>query len=119
MDWCRIYSQKGVAGLVDQRRGGNHVKLSRAQKDDLHLKMNLYTPRDVLGSQTMHSSGQFWAVEDLVIMVEKWYGVRYKTRMSYLLLLKYCGFTYQRTEKVYKSQRRADVLDFAETLEKK
>jgi transposase len=119
MDWCRIYRTQGLAGLVDQRRGGNHAKLSRAQKDELGLKLNRYTPRDLWGSATHSPSGQFWTVEDLVRGVAQWYGIRYQSRMAYLLLLKYCGFTYQRTEKVYKSRRTAEVLAFGEALEKK
>jgi transposase len=27
MEWCRAYRQKGIAGLLDHRQGGNSAKL--------------------------------------------------------------------------------------------
>ena len=35
MDWCRTYRKYGIDGLVDQRNGGNHRKLSAEQIADL------------------------------------------------------------------------------------
>ncbi|HEV2125978.1 MAG TPA: hypothetical protein VGW38_24745 [Chloroflexota bacterium] len=37
---------------------------------------------------------------------------------SDLALLKACGFTYQRTQQVFKSRREPDVMSFEEQLEK-
>ncbi len=66
------------------------------------------------------SQGQFWTVSDLQIVVEQWYGVKYATRDSYQKLLQECGFSYQHTEKVYRSQPDTQTLtDFEAALEKK
>ena len=119
MNWCRHYREQGLSGLEDHRCGGNHRKLSLAQRADLQERLELYTPRDVFGPQTQTVSGQFWTIEDLARAIQKWYGVLYKCRMSYLLLLNACGYSYQRSEQVYKSRREADVAEFAEQLEKK
>jgi transposase len=58
-------------------------------------------------------------VSDLLIVVEQWDGVRYATRDSYQRLLAEWGFSYQCTEKVYRSPPDAQtVADFEAALEK-
>ena len=119
MEWCRNYREQGLAGLEDHRLGGNHAYLTPEQVNTLEERLHDYSPQMLFGSTTHTLDGQFWTVEDLARGVKQWYGVSYKTRVSYQQLLKRCGFTYQRTEKVYKSRREQDVLDFEAALEKK
>ena len=45
LKWCGQYSQLGLAGLADQRKGGNHHKLTPVQKADLRERLHRYTPR--------------------------------------------------------------------------
>jgi hypothetical protein len=78
----------------------------------------MYRPCDVLGGQTHSSSGQYWTIEDLARAVEIWYGISWQSRTSYHHLFLACHFSYQRTEKVYKSRREADVVDFQARAEK-
>jgi transposase len=63
--------------------------------------------------QWQHWTGKTWAA------VQRWYGVSWKSRASYHHLLAQCGYSYQRTEKVYKSRREKDVLEFEAQVEKK
>jgi len=58
-------------------------------------------------------------VEDFHRTVLKWYGAEYRSRSSCLRLLAACGFSYQKTEKVFKPRRQVKVADFEEQLEKK
>ena len=88
------------------------------QLADVGQKLRQYTPRDVLGSQTHTSSRQYGTVEDLAVVLERWYGVSWATRSGYHRVFADCHFTYQRTEKVYKSRREADVAEFEAQLEK-
>ncbi len=46
------------------------------------------------------------------------FGVRYDSRTSYYNLLRACGFSHQRTQKAFKSQRPIQIADFQEMLEK-
>jgi len=119
MEWCRKYRQQGVAGLSEHRGGPHRAKLGSAQIDALREKLETYTPRDVMGADTHTASGQHWTVEDLVSAVQHWYGVAWESRSSYHRLFARCGFSYQRTEKVYKSRRERDVLAFEAAVEKK
>jgi transposase len=118
MEWCRKYRQHGVAGLTDHRGGAHRSKLSTEQVEALHDKLETYTPRDVLGPKTHTASGQHWTVEDLARAIKGWYGIVWNSRSSYHRLLARCGFTYQRTEKVYKSRREREVIDFEAQVEK-
>lgn len=118
MEWCRKYRQQGVAGLIDHRGGPHRAKLSAEQVDELRQKLAMYTPRDLFGPETHTASGQHWTVEDLARAIQRWYEVIWKSRSAYHRLLARCGFTYQRTEKVYKSRRERDVVDFAAKVEK-
>lgn len=118
MEWCRKYREKGIEGLEDHRGGRQAAKLSEEQIKELYQRLRDYQPRDVFGSATQTSSGEHWTVEDLRRGVEQWYGVTWKSRTSYLNLFAAVDFSYQRTEKVYKSRRERDVVDFEADLEK-
>jgi transposase len=118
MEWCRAYRADSSEGLVDKRVGGNRAKLSQLQIEELQQMLHQYTPKERLGAKASSVDGQYWSVEDLVQVVRERYGVEYQSRTSYIQLLRQCGFSYQRTEKVFKSRSEAKVADFEEQLEK-
>ena len=118
MEWCRAYREDHAQGLVDKRAGGNHAKLNKLQIEQLQQLLHQYTPKARLGPRASTVDGQFWSVEDLVLIVREQYGVEYQSRTSYSHLLHVCGFSYQKTEKVFKSRRETKVADFEEQLEK-
>jgi transposase len=118
MEWCRAYREDSSQGLVDKRIGGTRAKLSKLQLEELQQTLHQYTPKERLGSNASTVDGQYWSVEDLVQVVRERYGVEYRSRTSYSQLLRQCGFSYQRTEKVFKSHSEAKVMDFEEQLEK-
>jgi len=113
MEWCRAYRADPSQGLVDQRAGGNRAKLSPLQN-----MVHQYSPKGRLGKEASTADGSFWTVEDLASVVEKQYGVKYQSRSSYLHLFQKCGFSYQKTEKVFKSRSESKVADYEEQLEK-
>jgi len=118
MEWCRAYQADHSQGLVDKRAGGNRAKLSKLQIEELQQRLHQYTPKEHLGPRASTTDGQFWSVEDLVLVVREQYGVEYQSRTSYTQLLHLCGFSYQKTEKVFKSRSEIKVTDFEEQLEK-
>jgi transposase len=119
-EWTQKYGQQGLAGLKSQWQGENALKLSREQRADLKQRLEQYRPDQVMSRDVRISRGQFWTVSDLQIMIKTWYAVEYNTLDSYRKLLRECGLSYQRTEKVYRSQPDAQtVADFEATLEKK
>lgn len=118
MEWCRKYRQQGVTGLTEHRGGPVRSKLSKSQVQEVADKLRIYRPRDVLGMHTHTASGEHWTIADLASALERWYGVTFKSHVSYHSLLLRCDFSYQRTEKVYKSRRERDVVEFQATTEK-
>jgi len=118
MEWCRKYRQQSVSGLRDHRGGPHRAKLSAAQVEELRQKLTMYTPRDLFGPATHTGNGQHWTVEDLAHAIQHWYGVIWQSRSAYHRLFARCGFTWQRTERVYKSRRERDVVDFEAVVEK-
>ena len=118
MEWCRAYRADHSQGLVDKRVGGNRAKLSQLQIEELQHMLHQYTPKERLGSRASTANGQFWSAEGLALVVREQYGVAYKSRTSYTDLLRLCGFSYQKTEKIFKSRSQAKVADFEEQLEK-
>ena len=119
MDWCRIYRQDGLSGLVDKRCGGNRAKLQPAQIEELRTRLHQYTPANLFGTTTATADGQFWTVQDLQRAIQQWYGICYQSRSSYLRLFDLCDFSYQRPARTYKSRSEAKILEFEEQLEKK
>src|SRR5258708_9953331 len=118
MEWCDKYLSVGVSGLVEHRGGRRRAKVSLEQLAQIGQALHQYCPRDVLGSQTQTSSGQYWTVEDLARVIERWYRVRFANRRGYHRVFALCRFTYQRSEKVYKSRRAAGVSGFEAQVEK-
>lgn len=117
--WCRKYRLDGIASLVDQRQGGNRAALSAAQVEDLSAKLRQYRPLDVLGEAGVATaSGQHWTISDLKQALQKWHGIVYQSDSSYRELFHRCGFSYQRSAKVFRSQRAEQVAVFEEQLEK-
>ena len=117
-EWVRAYRDSGLTALIDHRSGGNSAKLTPAQRQEIQAHLAQYTPRQLLGQAAHTPTGQFWTVEDLAQAVHQWYGVQYQSRISYYNLFHACGFSYQRTEKVFKSQRPLEIAAFHETTEK-
>ncbi|MBT3315234.1 MAG: transposase [Anaerolineae bacterium] len=118
MEWCRAYRQDPVQSLEDKRLGGNRAKLEETEIEELQDTLHQYTPRERLGDLSSTTHGQFWAVKDLALLLREKYNVEYKQRASYVTLLHRCGFSYQKTEKVYKNHSQFNIADFEEELEK-
>lgn len=118
MNWWHRYREQGIAGLADNRNGGNHTLLSTEQRAELCELLHTYTPAQLLGSECAVADGQFWSVVDLATVVEQRYQVRYRSLTSYRSLFKACGFSYQRSQKVYRSRSEAKVAEFEAQLEK-
>ncbi len=116
--WTRAYRRAGLDALADHRCGGNSAKLTPDQRREVEVRLQQFTPHQILGARAHTPSGQFWTVEDLQEALRRWYGVQYQSRVSYYNLLHACGFSYQRTEKVFKSQRPAEIAAFQESVEK-
>lgn len=119
-EWSQKYRQQGLDGLKSQWQGENALKLGREQRADLKQRVEQYRPDQVIAPDVRISRGQFWTVSDLQIVVKAWYDLEYRTQDSYRTLLHECGLSYQRTERVYRSQPDVQtVADFEAELEKK
>jgi transposase len=118
MDWCRLYRADGLPGLRDGRVGGNRAKLTPDQRETVRANLHQYMPRQLFGPASATPDGQFWTVPDLKRAVQDWFGVTWSSPSSYLTLLADCAFSYQRSQKVFKSRSERDMLAFEEQLEK-
>src|SRR5215216_194881 len=119
MVWCCSYRQQGIAGLLDQRKGGNHAKLSAVQIELIRELLHTYTPAQLFAREACVGDGETWTVPALARLVEQRCGVVYQSDNSYRSLLRKCGFTRQRPGSFYKSRSAQAVMDFEEALEKK
>ncbi len=119
MEWCRTYRQYGVAGLIDQRRGGNRAKLSPVEIEQIKQQLETYSPAQLLGPADCYDKGQFWTVPDLAKLVDRDYQVKYKSASSYRTLFEQCHFSCQRPGSHYRSRNELAVLEFEQQLEKK
>ncbi len=119
MHWTHAYQQRGLSALVDHRLGGNHAKMKPDQIETLQQQLHRYTPAQLLGRQEGVGNGQFWTVRDLAHLLERDYGVLYRSPTSYRSVLQRCDFTYQRPAKQYKSRSEIEVAEFEQQLEKK
>lgn len=118
MNWWRKYRAQGVCGLEDRRKGGNHTKLTSGQRAEVRELLHAYTPAQWLGPESTTADGEFWSVTDLATLLQRRYQVRYRSPVSYRTLLKQCGFSYQRSQKVFRSRSEAKVAEFEAQIEK-
>jgi transposase len=118
MECCRAYREHGIEGLRDHRVGGNNRKLTPEQLSDLRTRLQQYTPKSLFGPAAATPSGQFWTLSDLRRALTQWYGVTYSSTRSYYQLFARCGFSYQRPDRVFKSRREADVVEWEQRCEK-
>lgn len=119
-EWSRRYLQGGLEGMRSQWATQNAAKLTVEQKAEIKRQLHEHQPDDLLSAEVRISQGAFWTVSDLQVAVKQWYGVVYQHEGTYRRLFHHCGFSYQRTEAVYRSQadehKRAE---FEQHLEKK
>lgn len=118
MEWVQKYQLDGLDSLKDQRQGGNHFKLSKAEKAAIKEKVHCYTPKQLLGQDCATGSGVHWTSADLKQLIYQEYRVVYQSPTSYRVMLSEFGLSYQRTEKVFKSKSQFKQADFEEQLEK-
>jgi transposase len=117
--WVIEYRRGGLDALKSRWAVGNAKKLSDEQRQDLFVKLEQYTPDQVIAPEVRVERGAFWTVSDLETVVEQWYGVTYRSPTSYRNLLHASGLSYQKVEKVYRSQPGAvQLADFEADLEK-
>lgn len=123
-NWTRAYQERGLPALLDHHLGGNRALLTPEQIEAVQTQLHRYTPAQRLGPD--HSGpdccvgdGQFWNAADIARLLEREFGVVYKSLTSYRALLQKCGLSYQRPAKQYKSRSEAKIMDFEEQLEKK
>lgn len=118
--WVMRYQSQGVSGLASQWQGGNANKLTSEQRIDLIQRIDNYTPDQVISPDLRLDEGIFWTVNDFRVVVEQWYGVTYSSDNSYYNLMRAGGLSYQKAEKVFRSQPSAEQLaEFEAELEKK
>lgn len=118
--WAMLYRQGEVEGLRSHWQGGNANKLTKQQRADLATRLEQYRPDQVIRAELRIERGTFWSISDLRIVVQKWYGVSYRSAASYRNLLRTSQLSYQKVERVYRSQPSAvELAEFEQQLEKK
>jgi len=96
--WITLFNKEGLKGLKDKKTNrARNYKLTREQKDKIKKLIIKKSPEQV------GFKGEFWNPNLLKQLVKKEYDVEYKVKKSYIELLKYCGFSYQKVE--YKDSR--------------
>jgi len=118
--WVQQYLEQGVTGLKPGWTGQNADRLTSEQRAAIKDRLHRYRPDQVLSPEVRINQGVFWTVSDLHLAVEQWYGVSYQSHDPYHHLFAESGFSYHRTERVYRSRpAEVDVSAFEAELEKK
>lgn len=118
--WVDSYEAAGLDGLKVGWKGGNHRKLSAAQRTALKHQLQNQRPNEVLTAGDEAQDDKCWTVAAVQELVEKQYGVRYRSVRSYHTLLHECGLSYQRPEGIYRSRpSEAVIAEFEAATEKK
>ena len=106
---------------LDTARGvqeGARVLYRPEQLAEVKERMHSYTPAQLFGDRVGSSTGQFWTISDVCHGLQQWYGVIYNSSVSYRAVMDRCGFSYQRTERTYRSRSEMAAAQFEEEIEK-
>jgi len=118
--WVDSYEAGGLEGLKAGWKGGNHRGLSEAQRRALKHHLQNQKPNPVVATGDETQADKFWTVASVRELVEKQYGVRYRSVRSYHTLMREGGLSYQRPEGVYRSRpSEAVIAEFEAEAEKK
>lgn len=119
-DWIKAYRAKGIGGLQPGWKGGNSRKLTIDERKTVVKRLQSMSVAEALSQEEQADDGSFWTVEAVKRVVAKWYGVQYRSRESYRLLLVEAGFSFQQPEGIYRSRpSEAVIADFEADTEKK
>lgn len=91
--WITLFNQQAVLGLKDKPiTKPRNYKLTKAQKDKIKQMITKNSPKEY------GLTGEFWNPHSLKQLVKKYLKITYQSNESYINLLKYCGFSYQKVE---------------------
>lgn len=107
--WITLFNKKGIRGLKDKPTNkARHCTLAKEQKDKIKKLITKKSP------EQLRIKGEFWSPNLLKQLVKREFNTTYKTRKSYIELLKYCGLSYQKVE--YKDSRENEEYKEHEKL---
>ena len=107
------YIKKGLEGIEHKRKGKPKSLLSSEQRKEL-LK--------ILTEQTPKNHGleeEYWTTSLLAYLIEKKYGVVYKTKKPFYLLFSEARYTFHKPGKVYEKRDEEKVKLWKEEMKKK
>ena len=115
--WNTLFNQQGVKGLKDKPiTKPRNYKLTKEQKDKIKQMITKNSP-DKYGL-----IGEFWNPHNLKQLVKKYFKITYQSNESYINLLKYCGFSYQKVEfkdsRANKNYKKHEKLRLEKKLKK-
>lgn len=91
--WITLFNQQGVQELKNKPiTKPRNYKLTKEQKDKIKKMITENNP-EKFGLQ-----GEFWNPHSLKQLVKKYFKITYQSNESYINLLKYCSFSYQKVE---------------------
>ncbi|MCG2690172.1 hypothetical protein L6252_02740 [Candidatus Parcubacteria bacterium] len=97
-EWITLFNKQGIEGLKDKPiTKERHCVLTKEQKDKVKAVITKNSPAQA------GLKGDFWSPLLLKQLVQKEFGLAFKTKKAYIDLLRYCGFTYQKVQ--YKDSR--------------
>lgn len=96
--WITLFNKQGIKSLKDKPANkARHCTLAKKQKDEIKKLITKNSP------EQLGLKGEFWNPNLLKQLVKREFNTVYQVKKSYIELLKYCGFSYQKVQ--YKDSR--------------
>jgi len=107
------YLRHGRDALRDKRRGNPRELLTKRQRDAMVAVLRTKTPADCRYARAR------WTTTIVGDLIERQYGVRYKSRTSHYLLFRQAKFTYHKPGRVYHRRDAGEVEAWRTRAEKR
>ena len=112
--WITLFNQQGARGLKDKPvTKPRNYKLTKEQKDKIKQMITKNNPKK------FSLQSEFWNPHNLKQLVKEYFKITYQSNESYINLLKYCGFSYQKVEFKDSRENQEDKEHEKLRLEKK
>lgn len=89
--WWRKFREGGVVAVQRKKSPGRIPHLTAEQVAETKERMHRHTPAQLFGDQADSDTGEFWTWRDVRHALQQWYGVAYKSEVSYRTVMALCN----------------------------
>lgn len=111
-----LYNKNDIKGLELKPHPRNNSKLSLKQKEEIKAILKEFETPTLAGIK-VSIDNNFWSVDTIKLLIRGKFHTEYKHTSSYVRILRYCGYSYQKVEFEDTRKSNEQAQDFKKRFE--